>query len=648
MGVTTDTDTVVAQIEGDALFCAVFEHASIGIVVFDANDLRIRRANQAYARMLGATVPSLIGRDVRDITHPDDRSQHVSLGARLAAGEIDRYEVEQRYVQEDGSESWGHVTISAVRDAAGRLESIIGVRQDVTAQRAAMLQRREDDTLREIAGRVGRLGGWSITLPALTVIWSDEVCTIVGLPPGTRTSPEDAFTLYVPESRAVLEAAFERCVKLGTPFDLELQLTTARQERRWVRVIGQARRREDGIIDAVQGAMQDISEQKALELQFLRAQRLESVGILAGGIAHDLNNVLSPILMSVDLLREDETDADRLAILDGLESSAQRGADMVRQVLTFARGAEGRRVSVQLRHIVREVEKIVRDTFPKNINLRSSLPPDLWPVTGDPTQLHQVLVNLAVNARDAMPSGGTLSIAMREQMVNAQEASMHACVNPGPHVVLEISDTGTGMSPQVMERIFDPFFTTKDTGKGTGLGLSTSTSIVKSHHGFVAVSSVPGEGSTFRVVLPADTEAATGPHEVAAPAAARSTGELILVVDDEPAVRVITKRTLERHGFRVLIAGDGAEAISQYASHRDEVALVITDMMMPVMDGSTLIEMLVRMDPKVKVIAASGVAATLKEIDGNAGRNNVLGFLQKPYASSILVTAIREAIERQR
>jgi PAS domain S-box-containing protein len=641
---TTLTDPVEALRQSEERFRGMFEHASIGIVMFGP-DLRIQRANPTYARMIETTESELIGRDVRELTHPDDVPRHAALAARLMTGEVDHYVIEQRYVLASGRTTWGRVSISAVRDADGEIASLVGMKEDITDQRAATQQLADDHTLRELAGRVGRLGGWSFTLEDDTVYWSDVVCSILAMPRGMKTSPEIAFAFYAPESRAMVQDAFEACVTNGTSFDLEAQLISAAQERRWARVIGQPRYRPDGSIDAIQGAMQDITEQKTLELQFLRSQRLESVGILAGGIAHDLNNVLAPILMSIDLLRMDETDPERLAILAGVESSAQRGADMVRQVLTFARGAEGRRISVQVRHIVREVEKIVRDTFPKNIMLRTDVPGELWPVTGDPTQLHQVMVNLAVNARDAMPCGGTLSVALREVMVTEQEAALESRAKPGAYVVLEVADTGTGIPAQVMERIFDPFFTTKETGKGTGLGLSTSASIVKSHDGFMAVESTVGKGSTFRVFLPADTEAITGPRDAIAPTAKRGLGELILVVDDEPAVRVITKRALERLGYRVLTAGDGAEAISQFAAHRDEVALVITDMMMPVMDGSTLIEMLVRMEHSVRIVAVSGVVSALREVEEQAGRDNVRGFLQKPYSTDILLASIREALD---
>ncbi len=621
----------------------MFEHARIGIAILDA-DTRFVRANPAYARMLGTTEAALIGRTLADVTHPDDRARQAELLDDLIAGRRDHYELDKRYVGADGRETWGQVTASAVRDLEGRVTSIIGTIQDITNQRRTIQELAEGDTLRAIAGRIGRIGGWSVSLSDMRMHWSDVVCAIVEIPPRESFSPEDAFAFYVPESRTAIERAFTACAEHGTPFDVEAQAVTTTGKRRWVRVIAQARRDGTGTVVAVEGALQDITEQKALETQLLRAQRLESVGVLAGGIAHDLNNVLTPILMSIDLLRMDETDATRLQVLDGLESSARRGAEMVRQVLTFSRGSEGRRIPVQVKHVVREVEKIIKDTFPKNVLLRSEMPAEPWCVLGDPTQLHQVLVNLCVNARDAMPEGGTLGLRVRQLLVDDATAAKYVGATVGPHLVLEVFDSGIGMSPEVLDRIFDPFFTTKEIGKGTGLGLSTTSNIVRNHGGFVTVESSPGEGTTFRVYLPAAVDAATTVHEATDAEMARGEGRLVLVVDDETAVRTITRRTLERVGYRAIAAALGAEARALYAEHRDDVTLVLTDLMMPVMDGATLIEMLVRMDPKVRIVAVSGVHQQLDELARGPYGAHVKGLLEKPYTSGTLVAAIEGAL----
>jgi PAS domain S-box-containing protein len=391
----------------------------------------------------------------------------------------------------------------------------------------------------------------------------------------------------------------------------------------------------------------DLSGRKKLEEQSLRTQRMESIGTLAGGIAHDLNNSLGPIIMSLDLLKmkfPDEASQELLAIIG---SSAQRGADMVRQVLSFARGVEGRRMEVQIKHLVREIEKIANDTFLKHIQVRTIIPADLWTVLGDPTQLHQVLLNLCVNARDAMPAGGTLTISAENLTIDAHYAglSLNHEAQAGPYVFLQVKDNGTGMPPGIIAKIFDPFFTTKEIGKGTGLGLSTSLGILKSHGGFIRVQSEPGKGTTFQIYLPAQTE--TSPAAAAEQAAEmpRGTGELILVVDDEASVRQITQQTLEAFGYRVVLAVDGAEAVATYARQNPEIAVVLTDMMMPVMDGPATIQVLRKMNPAVRIIAASGLAA-----NGDATQATILGvkhFLPKPYTAETLLKTLKQVLEEK-
>lgn len=309
-------------------------------------------------------------------------------------------------------------------------------------------------------------------------------------------------------------------------------------------------------------------------------------------------------------------------------------------MLTFARGAEGERIIIQPKHLVKEMEKIIKETFPKSVYPELKLGPDLWTVMGDSTQLHQVLMNLCVNARDAMPNGGTLTIGIENIALDDSYAHMHLEAQPGRYVVLTVADTGTGIPPDVLERIFEPFFTTKDVGKGTGLGLSTVLSIVKGHKGFINVYSEPGKGTQFKIYLPANVAAdaeATRSQPADLP---RGDGRVVLVVDDEPAVCMITKETLEAFGYTVLVAHDGTEALAVYASNSDTVDIVLTDMMMPFMDGSATIRALRRLDPDVKVIAASGLSLNQNSLQ-DAG-TQVLAFLPKPYTAEKLLVTLHE------
>ncbi len=389
----------------------------------------------------------------------------------------------------------------------------------------------------------------------------------------------------------------------------------------------------------------DLTERKKLEKHFLRAQRMESIGTLAGGIAHDLNNILSPIMMSIDVLRLTATDPDAKRLLETIEVSARRGSDIVRQVLSFARGIEGERVEVQPQYLLKDLEKIIKDTFPKNIQLQFSVTGEPHTILGDPTQVQQVLLNLCVNARDAMPDGGTLSVTMEDCMLDEQYVAKNIQAHAGRFVKITVTDSGTGVPLDLQDKIFEPFFTTKELTQGTGLGLSTVMAIVKSHKGIINLYSEPGKGTTFRVYLPAMESCSETwrdePDEAVVP---RGNGETILVVDDEASILAVTCQTLQAFGYHVISAADGAEAVAAYAQHRDQIAVVLTDIMMPVMDGAAVIRVLRRMNPDVKIIATSGLNTNGSAV--KAPGLNVEHFLTKPFMAGTLLATLRDVLGR--
>ncbi|MEW6366610.1 MAG: response regulator [Acidobacteriota bacterium] len=403
-----------------------------------------------------------------------------------------------------------------------------------------------------------------------------------------------------------------------------------------------------GAVVGLLGTYEDITEQKKLEAQFLRAQRLECIGTLASGIAHDLNNVLAPIMMSLDVLRERLTAPDDAPVVDTIATATQRGADIVKQILSFARGGiEGERLVLQPGHLIRDlVEKILKQTFPKSIRIATEIAKDLWTVNGDPTQLQQVFLNLCVNARDAMPSGGVLTMRAENASVDAHCARMHIDARPGSYVAIEVSDTGTGIPPEVIDKVFDPFFTTKEPGKGTGLGLATTLSIVKSHGGFINLYSELGTGTRLKVYLPSTTTGVAASPGAPEPNRPKGAGEMIILVDDEASVRDVTAVTLRSNGYRILTAGDGAEAVALLAQHPNEVNLVLTDMMMPILDGAATIRAVRKLNPSIKVIASSGLSEYAAIVEAQS--LGIQGFLAKPYTAEALLKAVHEVITRDR
>ncbi len=393
----------------------------------------------------------------------------------------------------------------------------------------------------------------------------------------------------------------------------------------------------------------DITEKKKIEAQLLRAQRMESIGTLAGGIAHDLNNVLTPILMAVQLLKDRFRDPANQNLFETLETSAKRGANIVRQVLTFARGVEGERISIEPKHILANMEKMLGQTFPKSIQVRADIPSGLWMILGDPTQLDQVLLNLCVNARDAMPHGGKLTISAANTVLDEHYVRMNLQAKVGPYVVIEVADTGKGIPPGMLDKIFEPFFTTKEIGEGTGLGLSTVSAILKSHGGFVNVYSEIGKGTSFKVYFPAKESVETREAAVLQTELPIGNGELILIVDDETAVRDIAQLTLESYNYRVITAKNGAEALAYYAQQCGEIRAVLLDMMMPIMDGPATIRALETINPNVKIIAASGLLENAKNggSSGNMGPT-VRAVLAKPYTAEKLLKTLHAVMTENR
>lgn len=384
----------------------------------------------------------------------------------------------------------------------------------------------------------------------------------------------------------------------------------------------------------------DVTEKKQLEAQFRRAQRMESIGTLASGIAHDLNNILTPILASAQLLqiKLPHLEERNRQMLRAIEANSKRGAALVQQVLSFARGVEGTQSVLTVQQIIEEIQQLLNETLPQSIALQINIAPNLRKVIGNANQLHQVLMNLCVNARDAMPEGGMLQISAENIEISESEARLNLDAQAGEYICLTVADTGTGIAAEIMDRIFEPFFTTKEVGKGTGLGLSTVVGIVKSHGGFITVDS-DSRGSRFKMHLPSVDVTET--EEIPDTEMLNGHGEMILVVDDDDAICDMNQALLEAYHYRVMIAHDGSEAITLYVKNQAHIQLVVVDMMMPTMDGVATIQTLHRINPDVKIIAASGLTSSTQVKAANLG---VDAFLSKPYTFKELISTVGKVL----
>jgi PAS domain S-box-containing protein len=599
--------------------------------------------NEGYSGLFGYTAEE-VGADFdwwsRHIA-PEDRDRVLDSLGSVERGEASRWSDEYNFLRRDGSRAYILDRGYVIRDDAGKPVRMIGGMTDLSERhsaeerlgqqaaliddaRDAMIVKDLDDTILFWSKGAERIYGWR----------SEDVL-------GLRSN--QLFHLEAEE----FDAAVQTVLATGE-WTAELRRITASGATLTVESHWKLLRDHQGRPKSIFTIDTDITERKKLEQQFLRSQRMESVGTLAGGIAHDLNNLLMPILMGVSLLRRFETSEKSVKVIQNIELSAKRAAELVKQVLSFARGEEGSRVAVHLGDIVREVAAIVENTFPKNIAFEARISPDLRSVAGDPTQISQVLLNLCLNSRDAMPDGGTLRVLADNVQIREEDAVASPGVALGNYVVLTVADDGFGMTKEVVDRIFEPFFTTKELGQGTGLGLSTTLGIVRSHGGLVNIVTEPGKGTTFRVYFPPRPEmtAATERQPTEAAQPRHGHGELILVVDDEAAVLTITRQTLETFGYRVLTAAGGEEALACYRAEGKRIAMVLTDMMMPGMSGSELIEKLRLIDPDAVIVAVTGL-----DNKGNVARARSAGasrLLAKPYAAELLLGTLFEALQNRR
>ena len=602
-----------------------------------ALDGRWLKVPALLSSLLGYPVPELLRMSIQQVSHPDDAQADWRQYQMLLHSDLKAFSSEKRFCTKAGAVLWFSVNTALVLNVHDQPEHFLTYLRDVTQSKHAEEQLRAQAALLDLtrdAISVRDLNGRLLYLNKGTE-------ALYGWTAAQALEPEAA-PLLCSDSGPTIQTCLEQALRDGHwSGDLE-KFTKAGQklivQSRWTLL-----KNGSGVPQSVLIVETDITERKRIEAQFLRAQRLESVGQLAGGIAHDLNNILAPILMLAPLIRSELSSQDGRSWLDTIQASTQRGANIVKQLTLFARGVQGEKIPLQPRALIRDVANLIHETFPKAITLTTRFSEHLWTVLGDITQLHQVLLNLCVNARDAMPQGGALTLAADNVVLDALTTRMMPGAKPGPHVLFTVADTGTGIPAEIADKVFDPFFTTKAPEKGTGLGLSTVAAIVKGHGGFVTLTSELGRGSTFQVFLPADTATAVCPQPRTEAAPPRGTGQLILIVDDEESIRSVTEDALKSQSYRTLVAKDGTEAVAAYLKNQTEIALVLTDLDMPRQDGATTIQALRRLNPQVPIIVATGLDLSAEV--PSASELGVQARLKKPFHASDLLETVSEVLQ---
>jgi PAS domain S-box-containing protein len=586
--------------------------------------------NQQCLELLELPLNEILGQDLAKAIHPDDRAA-VLTNWNNALQTQQELTSEHRLVTPQGRVKWVFTKAIGIDDEAGNITGYIGTLTDITERKAAEQKILEQAALLNIATDAIIVRD----LDSRIQFWNNGAESIYGWTAAEAVGMR-AERLFCPDIPLEAVGAFNTVQQQGAwQGELHKLTKTGTEvivESRWTLV-----RDEAGNPRSILSVDTDITAKKSLEQQFLRAQRLESLGSLASGIAHDLNNVLTPIVGAAQLLPMTLPDLDdrNRRLVNMLVESSKRGSGLVKQILTFARGMDGERTTLQVRHILTEIISVARQTFPKSIEIQvNHASEDLWMVSVDATQIHQVLMNLFVNARDAMPDGGSLMASSENMVIDADYAQLHLQSPAGAYILITIADTGIGMTSEMLDRIFEPFFTTKETG--TGLGLSTVQGIVKAHGGAIEVESEVGRGTSFKIYLPA-IYSKEAESSAAAADLYDGKGQLVLVVDDESAIREIAQAALENYNYRVMLASDGIEAIDIYAQNYRSIAIVLIDMSMPHLDTRSTIQALLQINPQVQIVVMSGSGFNLEAMEE---REHVRVFLTKPFSTAEILQTL--------
>ena len=624
------------RLQGTAL-----ESAANSIVITD-RDGRIEWVNPAFTIQTGYSAGEAIGKNQSQLikSGQHDAEFYRLLWETIAAGKIWRGEIVDR--RKDGSLYTAELTVTPVHGLTGELTHFIGIKQDITARKQS------ENALRESAEHY-RLLFDENPIP----MWLFDPATLSFLQVNSAAIKNYGYT------RKEFLAMTVKDIRSPGEIPAMGQIII-RSISETVNASDVRHRRKDGSIIQVEVVVQpmrfadraallvvatDVTEKKLLEQKFLHAQRLESVGMLASGIAHDLNNILAPIMLAAPMMRNHITMEPRgTRLLAMIEASATRGAALVKQILGFVHSSSDTLHPIQVKHLARDIISVLEETLPKSIQIEYAFSSDLWPAQGNATQIHQVLMNLCVNARDAMPSGGTLKLTAANCHLDDDAAAAIAGARAGTWLRLEVSDTGTGIPPDVLKKMWTPFFTTKGPGLGTGLGLSTVRSIALGHHGFIDLRTAVGQGTTIAVYLPASVGKADQPGS-APPVVPRGQGERILVADDEPSICDTISASLAEYGYAPVSCADGMEALALFYAEPDNFSLIITDVSMPRLGGLELAKTIRQMRPHLPILAMSGQSGgTEKNIEITAIKSGSDAFMNKPFKIGELLPVVHRLL----
>jgi two-component system cell cycle sensor histidine kinase/response regulator CckA len=612
-------------------FRNLFENSMVGMVRLSLHDWTLLDTNEAFRKMISNVTSDLYRNFLGQLP-----SQHqIALKARLyEKGHVENFETQLHTT--DGKTLWisfsgrvffkdGYVE-GVVNNITSRVEA-----EEHLRERAALLEKAHDAVV-------------VLDLKDTVVFWNPAAERLFLWTASEAVGKQVSQLIYGEEQRSAFQRRRDELILNG---EWSGEIKQRRKDgseitssSRWTLVRG-----SDGTPRTILEIHTDVTEKKLLDSKFLRIQRLESLGILAGGIAHDLNNVLAPIILSIQSLKRRWDDPASRNYLATLEESARRGAELIKEVLTFARGIEGDRVLISPENLVADVLKSASQTFPESVELESAVAKNLWTVIGDVSQLTQVLMSLAVNAKEAMAGGGRLSISAENVVVDDLFVKKNPESKPGVYVLFHVTDTGKGIPSSDLDKIFEPFYTTKTLGRGTGLGLSTALGIIKSHRGFILVESKIGFGTTFHVYIPAQLYETQEDKAETQREPRKKEGNAILVIGEDESVRESTRTILEDRGYRALTAKDSLEATNIFAKHTGEIGIVVSDLLLPLNREKEMINALRAMNPNVSIIVLAGAPRSphqsLEEVNG------VQKVLTKPYTAESLLLAVNEVLHHQ-